>query len=178
MKCQNCGANCDDSTQFCPICGNPMPTGSVNLNKDDASTNMGGYYQQSAAPSSGNSQNPYQQNPYQQNQGYNYYQNSNINPNEIREENLPEALKPLSPWAYLGYYCLFTMIPCAGLILAFVFAFSNGTSDNINRRNFARFYLLMLAIGIVLSIFFVIIMTMLGFSFSNYYNYYGNQIVY
>ena len=47
-----------------------------------------------------------------------------------------ERFRPLSPWAYFGYTLLFS-IPIVGFILLIVFSL---TSDNINRRNFARSY--------------------------------------
>lgn len=45
-----------------------------------------------------------------------------------------EEFRPLSPWAYFGYSVLFT-VPLIGLIVNLVFCFS---SENINRRNYAR----------------------------------------
>ena len=45
-----------------------------------------------------------------------------------------EEFRPLSPWAYFGYSVLFT-VPFIGLIVNLVFCFS---SENINRRNYAR----------------------------------------
>ena len=172
MICSKCGSNCANDTKFCPICGNAFPAQSVfqadvtssDAQSADASSTQysQGYNQQYNQQFN---QNQYQYNQPRQDYGYN-------NPAELTESSLPENLRPLSPWAYLGYYLLFTMVPCAGIILAFVYAFSNG--ENVNKRNFARFYLLMLAIGIVISLFFVILMTTLGFTFSNaLYNYGG-----
>ena len=147
MICSKCGSNCADDTKFCPICGNRFPapgeapaagfsTSADNVSQNPQSTQQN--YNQGYG---------YQNNP---NPGYNQY----MNPGEITESNLPDSLKPMSPWAYLGYYCLFTMIPCAGIILAFVFAF--GSNENVNRRNFARFYLILLGIGVVLSLLFML----------------------
>jgi len=44
---------------------------------------------------------------------------------------------------------LILMIPCAGFIMPFVWAFGSG---NLNRRNYFRAHLIMVAIGIVLGI--------------------------
>jgi hypothetical protein len=150
MICSKCGSNCADDTKFCPICGNrfPVPGEAPVAGFSTAADNV--------SQSTPNTQQTY-------NQGYGYQTNPNlnpgynqyVNPGDINEGNLPDSLKPLSPWAYLGYYCLFSMIPCAGIILAFVFAF--GSNENVNRRNFARFYLLMLAIGVVISLMFMIL---------------------
>ena len=62
--------------------------------------------------------------------------------------NIPEQYRPLSPWAYIGYQLLFGL-PLIGIIMVFVFAFNN---ENLNRRNYARSYLCMLAIGIGIAI--------------------------
>ena len=145
MICSKCGSNCADDTKFCPICGNRFPApgetpvAGFSTSADHVSQNPQQTYNQGYG---------YQNNP---NPGYNQY----MNPGEITESNLPDSLKPMSPWAYLGYYCLFTMLPCAGIILAFVFAF--GSNENVNRRNFARFYLLLLAIGVVVSLLFTLL---------------------
>lgn len=45
-----------------------------------------------------------------------------------------EEFRPLSPWAYFGYWLLFN-IPIIGLICNLVFCFADG---NRNRKNFAR----------------------------------------
>ena len=54
--------------------------------------------------------------------------------------------------AYFAYSVLFS-IPLIGLILLIVFSFSDA---NINRRNFARSYLIGLAVAIVLTIVLVL----------------------
>lgn len=55
-------------------------------------------------------------------------------PLNIDERNLPARFQPISMWGYFGYQFLFA-IPIVGLILAIVWSFS---SENINRRNYAR----------------------------------------
>ena len=57
--------------------------------------------------------------------------------------------KPISAWGYIGYSILFAL-PIIGLILMLVFSFSG---KNINRRNFARAYL----IGIIITVIIIII---------------------
>ena len=57
---------------------------------------------------------------------------------------------PLTPLQYVLYSLLFTAVPCAGIIFAFIFAFKQ--DGNINLRNYARGWLLSLAIGIALSV--------------------------
>ncbi len=54
--------------------------------------------------------------------------------------------KPLGAWAYFGLTILFS-IPIIGTIFLIVFSFSDA---NINRRNFARSYFIMLVISLIL----------------------------
>lgn len=64
----------------------------------------------------------------------------------------PEEFRPLSPWAYFGYSGLFT-VPFIGLIVNLVFCFS---SENINRRNYARsFWCAYLLAAIIIAVFLV-----------------------
>ncbi len=64
----------------------------------------------------------------------------------------PEEFRPLSPWAYFGYSVLFT-VPFIGLIVNLVFCFS---SENINRRNYARsFWCAYLLAAIIIAVFLV-----------------------
>lgn len=63
-----------------------------------------------------------------------------------------EEFRPLSPWAYFGYSILFS-IPVIGLIVNLVFCFS---SENINRRNYARsFWCAYLLAAIIIAVFLV-----------------------
>ena len=55
---------------------------------------------------------------------------------EIR--NLPERFRPLGAWEYFGLTILYT-IPIIGWIFFIVHVFSG---HNINRRNFARSYMI------------------------------------
>lgn len=70
------------------------------------------------------------------------------------ESNLPEELKPISMWGYVGYSLLF-MIPCIGFIIMLVFAF--GGSKNINLRNYARGQLLSVAILVILYLVIILV---------------------
>ncbi|MBQ4427309.1 MAG: hypothetical protein II881_06110 [Oscillospiraceae bacterium] len=105
-------------------------------------------------------------NPQQYSQQYgaqpqytqNYYQPP------ITAESLPENLRPLSPWAYIGYGILMG-IPLVGFICMLVFSFSS--TGNVNRRNYARSVLYMMIIGVVLAIFAAILMAALGVNINN-----------
>ena len=61
---------------------------------------------------------------------------------------VPQNLKPISAWGYVGYQILFS-IPLIGFILLVIFSFSD---SNINRRNFARSYFCIFLIALILSV--------------------------
>ena len=66
---------------------------------------------------------------------------------------IPENLKPLSPWAYFGLQMLFS-VPIVGFIFLIIFSCNK---SNINRRNFARSYWCSLIIaGIVLAVIIIL----------------------
>ena len=79
-----------------------------------------------------------------------------------------ERFRPLSPWAYFGYTLLFS-IPIVGSILLIVFSL---TSDNINRRNFARSYFV-LAFLLLIIVAVLLVSGVITFSFwdSNRYGF-------
>lgn len=54
-------------------------------------------------------------------------------------------------------------LPCVGLIMGFVWGFGDG---NVNRKNYARAFLIWDAIAVGLYIIFIIIMFVLGYSLS------------
>ena len=80
---------------------------------------------------------------------------------------IPANYKPISAWGYVGYELLFC-IPIVGFIFMLVWAFSNG---NINRKNFARSYLIYLIFGIVISAITIILMFVLGAGLSSFSSY-------
>lgn len=69
------------------------------------------------------------------------------------EQNIPQEYKLLSPWAYFGYNILFS-IPLVGIICIIIFALDN---NNINRRNYARSFLLTMLIVFLIFLFFGLI---------------------
>lgn len=89
------------------------------------------------------------------NQNYNagYSQVPNMGYNQA--PSIPEEYRPISVWGYIGYMLLFG-IPTIGFIIELVFAF--GGAKNINLRNFARSYLLMQVIAVVLVVVFYVIL--------------------
>lgn len=118
-------------------------------------------------------QNGYQnQNTYQngyQNSGYqnsNTYYNQNQGPYAVKNVNdIPEEYRPISSWGYLGYMLLFG-IPIAGFVMLLIYSF--GGTQNINLRNFARSYLILMIIAVILvTIIFIAAGAMVSNIFSN-----------
>jgi len=73
----------------------------------------------------------------------------------------------LSSWGFVGSMLLMS-IPIIGLILTIVWA-SGGTA-NLNRRNFARGYLILAGIAILLYIALILILVANGSSLDQIYN--------
>ena len=69
---------------------------------------------------------------------------------------LPEKYRPLTAWGYFGYSILFA-IPLIGFICLIVFSFS---SSNINRRSFARSYLCVMVLALIVML--VVLFTGVG----------------
>lgn len=74
-------------------------------------------------------------------------------PQTLTEKNLPEELKPISAWGYLGYNLLFA-IPLIGTIMLFVYAF--GGTNKVNLRNYARSYFCIFLVTIAVVVFLFI----------------------
>ena len=72
-----------------------------------------------------------------------------------------DKFRPISPWGYVGYSYLFA-IPLVGFILLIIFSLSN---ENINRRNFARYYWCMMLIGIIITVVLSVVVGPAVFSF-------------
>lgn len=111
----------------------------------------------------------YNQNP---NQNYNYNYNSynganpqSYGPNYTQQPQMDTNPMTMGEWL-LTILALF--IPCAGLIIYFVWAF--GKKGNVNRRNYCRAMLIIYGALIVIYIlFFAIFGAMIGTSATYYY---------
>ncbi len=129
MNCKQCGAPNEEGTHFCVNCGAPLSAPQGHYTRADSGSGR-----------SGSTARPYSSAPpYRA---------------ELTQEQLPEKFRPLSPWAYFGYGILFS-IPLVGFICLIVFSFNN---DNINRRNYARSYFIVLILALIL----VIVLSLLG----------------
>ena len=135
----------------CPYCGAPVVQGQTSCGS------CGRVLPQQAAPAQAQTYYAAPQTAPIPNQTYNAMPMQNAG-------YTSEQYKPLSPWAYIGYSILFSL-PIVGFILMIVF--SVDSTGNINRRNFARSYLILIAIGIVISIIITILALVLGVAFSD-----------
>ena len=170
--CSKCGQLINDDSSFCLYCGerviNERPTAYGENTEDSFGYGMPYYepeYQESpavikVAPVNNPYDVPVNYNPPQQ-----AYQNYNpvppVQQNYIPVNNvIPPEYTPLSAWAYYGYKLLF-MIPIVGFICLIVFSCS---SDNINRRNFARSYWCDLVIGLIIFVVALVVTSIIGVS--------------
>ncbi len=90
----------------------------------------------------------YQQQPYQQQAYQQPYQQQPVYNNFYQAPQIPDEYKPISMWGYLGYELLFC-IPIVGFILIIVMAFAPA---NKNVKNFARSYLLVIALAFIVTL--------------------------
>lgn len=120
--CESCGTVIPDGVKFCPNCGKAA----------DAS----------AAPASA----PAPQPQPQQYAAPNYQYAPQPQPNYYQQAPAADTA-PLRVGQYIGMFLIFC-IPLVNIIMLFVWAFSSGT--NLNKKNFARAYLIIVAVVIVL----------------------------
>lgn len=141
--CDKCGTLVSGEGMFCPNCGSVLP-GAVSLNKpassENPSTNSGEAYP--------GGQQTYNQVPPNQSQMPVYPQNYNMGNTQEYE--------PMSVGAWIGTIFLM-VVPMIGLIFLFIWAFDSSTKQP--KKNFARAYLLIMAISIGLSI----LLSIMGF---------------
>ncbi len=152
--CTTCLFENQDDNAFCEKCGAKMPEETATPSYASAPA------QPQYRPPVNNQptyQNAYQQ-PYQ----------APYQPMQITEEMLPAEYKPVSIGAYIGYSILFTL-PIIGFIMLLVTAFGSGKSKSL--RNYAKSYLIMMLIGVVLSAIIIIPMSLFLFESFGYYMY-------
>lgn len=139
--CDKCGSLVSGEGTFCPNCGAVMPS-AVSLDKP-AST---------ATPTSdfirnqSNEQQTYNQIPTNQVQMPVYPQNYN--------SGNAQGYEFMSVGSWVGTVILM-MIPIVGFIFLFIWAFDGSTMQP--KKNFARAYLLIMAIGVGVSILFSVL---------------------
>lgn len=172
--CMECGATLTDHTGYCAACGAPTRAAGAGADYAQASANpieSGGYqmpkeYLDPNEPQGG----------YNQQGAYGNYAPPTYAvpppPGGARhaEEQEPSPNSPYAPvgiGAFLGAQLLLC-IPVVNLIVMIVWAC--GGCRKINLRNYARAWLILAAIGFVLSILFAVL---LGAVFSQYANEFG-----
>ena len=169
--CKQCGAQLIESSRFCTTCGAEAPAAAETVSyEEQPKADSQPAYQSPAyaqpsyavqqrepaknASGAGDYQSAYQQPPYGQ-QAYGGYSQPPHPP-------VSEKSTVMSTGKFLGTLLLM-MIPLAGFILTIVWAC--GGTDNPNRRNLARAYLILMAIGIVLAILISVLISALALSF-------------
>ena len=149
MNCPKCGAPAAQGEKFCKNCGSEIPAAPAQAVSYTAPAQPVSY----AAPAQTQpayTPPPVYSAPAQQPSGYS-----------------PEY-KPIGAWGYIGYNILFA-IPIIGFILLIVFAVSR---DNINRRNYARSFLLVMLIAVVLTIIGCVLAAIFGVNVADSLNRY------
>lgn len=142
-KCPRCGAPIDDNSLFCGECGARLNEQKTDSNQDPKSQQ----YQPQG------NQNPGYPNAYQVPPMYNQNYNE-----AFAMQKQPEKL---SVGDYILMLILF-QIPLVGFIMMLVWSFGN---YGINRKNFARAFLILQVIAVVIAIIFSVFFSI---AISNY----------
>ena len=89
--------------------------------------------------------------------------------------SIPSEYKPISPLGYVGYQLLFS-IPIIGFIFLIVYAI--GGTNNINVKNFARSYFVVMIIAFILIFILIFFFGITSPSTTNNINNYWNNFAY
>ena len=96
-----------------------------------------------------NMNNSAYQQPQQYQQPVNQFQTTNQYQPQMNTYQ-PELEEPVSIGDWVGSLLLFNLVPCVGLIVCIVWAFSKDTKKS--KANFCKAYLIIMLISIVLSV--------------------------
>lgn len=96
-----------------------------------------------------NMNNSAYQQPQQYQQPVNQFQTTNQYQPQMNTYQ-PELEEPVSIGDWVGSLLLFSLVPCVGLIVCIVWAFSKDTKKS--KANFCKAYLIIMLISIVLSV--------------------------
>jgi len=136
--CTNCGASLSDETRFCTECGATL----------DSAPAAGA----AAPPPPPPAQPAYQAAPAATAVAAPPQKGKKQRRAAAYDDDTPapgSRYEPISTWGYIGI-SLLMCIPIVGLIIAIIWAF--GGCRKVNKRNFARAMLIMMAISLVFSI--------------------------
>ncbi len=145
MNCQNCGKQLPENAKFCEECGTKVPAREPLVTSDlsaQAASSAQPYTQIPTQSPDTLAQGTYTRQPYTR---------------PVYQQNIYGA-NGNPPAMTVGQYIItfiVSAIPLVGLILLLVWAFDSST--NLNKKNFARAYLIMQIIAVVLSTILVII---------------------
>lgn len=133
------------------------------------SQNAYNYNQQNSGYQYGQQNQNNQNQNYNQNSNYNSYQdNYNYNTgnqyNHMYEPGQDSSPMSMGDWIVT---LLVAMIPCVGIIMYFVWAFSATT--NVNRRNFCRAQLVIMGVVLVIYIIFIALFGSMLFRSGSFY---------
>lgn len=161
--CDKCSVANDDKAVFCTGCGAVLPNDREENLQESAVSENPVNYQANEAPAqqsaTSQAQSPYAQvNPAYSQGSSPYVQPVYSQPAQpqmpyspqygyISENMLPPEYRPVTIGQYIGYTILFGL-PFIGIIMLFITAF--GGDKSISLRNYAKYYLIMYAIGIVM----------------------------
>ena len=178
MICKKCGHLINDDSSFCLYCGEKI-SGEAKASCFENTEEAIDYDIPSYVPEKkespaviripaediGHDRAPASYNP-QQNYQSNYNPIPPVQQVPVQQvfipatPAIPSEYRPLSAWEYFGYSILFS-IPIVGFICLIIFSCS---SDNINRRNYARSYWCGLIVALVLVLIAVIVTSIIGVS--------------
>ncbi len=127
-----------------------------NAGYQQAGQNSYNYYQDNNYQSNGYQQPNQNMNRSQDN--YYYNQGNNAGYNQPYNSGMDERPLTMGEWFLT---LLVAIVPCVGIIMYFVWAFSK--TGNINRRNFCRAHLIITGISLVLVIIYLVFIgTLIG----------------
>ncbi|MBQ7005048.1 MAG: zinc-ribbon domain-containing protein [Clostridia bacterium] len=165
MFCKNCGCSLDEGVKFCKKCGTRVEYEEVSYdvkpepvtvpNKAESNDPFPKFQPNYSAPEN-NYGAPAQQNNFN---APNYQEpQPQIILNQIPQNQYSPQYRPISAWGYFGYNLLFS-IPLVGFICLIIFSLS---SDNINRRNYARSFWCWFALALILGAVFGVLVLITG----------------